>query len=277
MPFQATAYQVFIASPSDVSKEREIIRNTLHRWNDLHSSERKEVLLPVGWETHTAPMLGEKPQDIINRQALETCDLLICVFWTRLGTPTDNHESGTVEEIKKHRESNKPAMVYFSSSPTSPENINSEQYNELLKFKEWCKKNGLYNAYENREGFGELLYNQLNIALREPYFQGYRGNSKDETGKQNEELSEEAKTLLINVSKDRDGGLLKQNAHQGFMISTNGRGWPALDPETSIRFSRALTQLLDRKLISKSNAGQGFQSFQLTEAGYQLANRLLGD
>ena len=44
--------------------------------------------MPVGWETHSSPDLGAPAQEQINERILEHCDLLIAVFWTRLGTPT---------------------------------------------------------------------------------------------------------------------------------------------------------------------------------------------
>ena len=60
------------------------------------------MLEPVGWETHSVPELGDRPQAIINRQILRESDLLIAVFWTRIGTATGAHPSGTVEEIEEH-------------------------------------------------------------------------------------------------------------------------------------------------------------------------------
>jgi hypothetical protein len=43
--------------------------------------------------------MGAPPQTIINQQVLDKFDLLVGVFWTRVGTSTENHLSGTIEEI----------------------------------------------------------------------------------------------------------------------------------------------------------------------------------
>ncbi len=115
MAFGATAYEVMIASPGDVEKERQVVRAAVHEWNAVHSRDRAVVLLPVGWETHATPEMGDRPQAIINKQLLRDCDLLIAVFWTRLGTPTGVASSGTVEEIEEHLAADKPAMIYFSN------------------------------------------------------------------------------------------------------------------------------------------------------------------
>src|SRR6185295_10136580 len=117
MPFDAKVFSVMIASPSDVESERQIIRDVLSEWNAIHAEVRRTVLLPLGWETHSSPTMGERPQAIINKQVLKNADLLVGVFWTRLGTATGEYPSGTVEEIEEHIASEKPAMLYFSSVP----------------------------------------------------------------------------------------------------------------------------------------------------------------
>ena len=146
-----------IASPGDVPEERNVVRDIIHEWNDIHSMQKNCVLLPVGWETHSSPELGARPQSLINKNVLEACDLLIGVFWTRIGTPTGEAESGTAEEIRKHVEAGKPAMVYFSTAPVAPQTLNPDQYQALLNFKEWCKPQGLIEEYDNLSGFSEKL------------------------------------------------------------------------------------------------------------------------
>ncbi len=51
---------------------------------------KKSVLLPLRWETHTAPEYGTRPQEVINRAIVDECDLLVGIFWTRIGSHTGN-------------------------------------------------------------------------------------------------------------------------------------------------------------------------------------------
>lgn len=88
MSYQATVFKVMIASPGDVAAERNVIREVITEWNNVNADARRTVLLPVGWETHSVPEMGDRPQAIINKQILGGCDLLVGVFWTRLGTET---------------------------------------------------------------------------------------------------------------------------------------------------------------------------------------------
>src|SRR5215217_949238 len=91
-----------LASPGDVGDEREIIRQVIHEWNAVHFPREKAVLMPIGWETHSSPELGGRPQGMINERLLKHCDLLVGILSTRLGTPTGEAASGTVEEIERH-------------------------------------------------------------------------------------------------------------------------------------------------------------------------------
>ena len=102
MSYQATVIPIMIASPGDVSAEREIATMVIYRWNAIFARANKHVLLPVKWETHSASDLGARAQQQINDRVLKFCDLLVGIFWTRLGTPTGESESGTAEEIKEH-------------------------------------------------------------------------------------------------------------------------------------------------------------------------------
>ena len=94
--------------------------------------------MPVGWETHSSPEMGDRPQAIVNRQVLADCDLLVAILWARLGSPTGEAPSGTVEEIEEHLAAGKSAMIYFSTAPVRLDSVDSEQYSALLEFKESC-------------------------------------------------------------------------------------------------------------------------------------------
>lgn len=89
MAYSATVLKVMIASPSDVRAERQAVQALMHEWNAIHSRSRSQVLLPLAWESNSAPALGSRAQDVINRQLTKDSDLIVAVFWTRLGTPTD--------------------------------------------------------------------------------------------------------------------------------------------------------------------------------------------
>ncbi len=167
MSYSARVFKILIASPSDVQEEREIAVKTIQEWNDLNSSERQVVLLPLRWETHSAPEYGKRPQEVINRQVVDHCDLLVGVFWTRIGSPTGLADSGTIEEIERVASQGKPIMLYFSQAKQDPDKIDVDQLSKLRKFKEKTFPRGLIESFSNQIEFRDKLAKQLEIQIRE--------------------------------------------------------------------------------------------------------------
>jgi len=165
MSFRANVLNVMIASPGDVAKERTIVTEEIYRWNNANASIRQLVLLPVKWETHSTPEMGNPPQSIINRQLLSEADIIIAIFGTRIGTPTEEHVSGTVEEIKKHVAAGKMAKIYFSDVPIAPSVVDAAQYASVRKFREECRNMGLYATFNSTEEFRREFSHHLDIEL----------------------------------------------------------------------------------------------------------------
>src|SRR5690349_14932759 len=111
MPTRSVTYRVLIASPCDLAEERQAATEVVHEWNTQHAAAESIVLLPIKWETHAMPETGVRPQEAINQQLVRSSDILVGLFWTRLGTNTGVAESGTVEEIDQFVTSEKPAML----------------------------------------------------------------------------------------------------------------------------------------------------------------------
>ena len=166
MPFDATAVEILIASPSDVLDERDIAVEVIADWNRSYSLEQRVVLLPRRWETHSAPELGDRPQEVVNRQVVDQCDLVIAIFWTRLGTPTGIAESGTVEEIERCAERGKLAMVYFSRSKIDPARIDLEEMARLRTFEGSMRQLGLVETFTSTTEFREKLRHQIDQQVR---------------------------------------------------------------------------------------------------------------
>ena len=161
MSYRATVYNVMIGSPSDVKTERDVARQVIYTWNAVHSESRKIILWPIDSEFDTFPELGERPQGIINKQVLQKSDLLVAIFWTRLGTPTGQAISGTVEEIEEYVKAGKEVMLYFSQAHLDPANVDWQQHQALKEFQEESKRRGLVQTFRDAEDFRGKFSNQL--------------------------------------------------------------------------------------------------------------------
>jgi len=167
MAYDSRVYRVLIASPSDVEAERELAVHVIQAWNDLYSYPRQVVLLPLRWETHTAPEYGSRPQEVINRAIVDECDLLLGIFWTRIGTQTGEADSGTIEEISRVAQAGKPVMLYFSKVPIDPDKVDDQQFARLRSFKEQVSPNALTESYKSVGEFQDKLARQLELKIRD--------------------------------------------------------------------------------------------------------------
>ena len=165
MTYQAETIRVLIASPGDLQYEREATKEVIQAWNDINSYEQKRVLLPVMWETHSAPMLGNHPQKIVNKQVVEKCDMAVALFWSRIGSATDTHISGTVEEIEAFLGKSKTVMVYFSNQHLRPDDINIESLSKLREYKDYLHKIGLVGSFDSIQDYKEKLLRDLSTIV----------------------------------------------------------------------------------------------------------------
>lgn len=279
MSYRATIFNVMIASPGDVDNERAIVRDVLHEWNAVNAATRKIVLLPLGWETHSSPEMGAPAQTIINKQVSSKCDLLVGVFWTRIGTATERHLSGTVEEIEDHISAEKPAMLYFSNKPAVLGRVDLDQVNKLNAFKEYCKNRGLLEMYDSEDEFKEKFYRQLQLKVNEhPLFQADDFGGDEQTivdsKTQLTVLSQEASVLLKEASQDREGTIIQMRSIDGMSVQTNGKNLIASNERREVaKWEQALEELSSKNLVVDRDHKR--EVFQITDLGYQSAKMIV--
>jgi hypothetical protein len=276
MTYTATAVKVMIASPSDVSQERQIIRTVIHEWNDIYAENREVILMPIGWETHSSPDTGDRPQAIINRQ-LKTCDLLVAVFWTRLGSPTGAADSGTVEEIEEHIGAGRPAMIYFSTAPVRPDSVEAVQYEKLKAFKEHMRPRGLTEEYDDLSTFREKFQRHLAQKMVERFSSLQHST---EPGRpppvasipitRPPQLSAAARDLLLEAVKDPDGVVMRLETMEGTHVQANNRNFAEGADARSSALWRGAVNELHRQGLIEDRAGKG-ELFFVTDSGYRAA------
>lgn len=277
MAYNAKVFNVMIASPGDVASERAIIRDVIYEWNAIHSQSRNIVLLPIGWESHSSPEMGGSPQSIINEQVLNRCDLLVGVFWTRLGTQTSEFASGTVEEIEKHIQSERPAMLYFSSQPVALDTADLEQVQRLKEFKTSCQQRGLYEQYDSHTDFKNKIFHHLQLKINEHKL--FNPNEEEPQSIVTESrttlpsLSTEERIALKEASIDSNGNILMIRFIGGTLIQTNGKQLVQSNERREIaKWESAITGLLDKGLLVKRDS-KG-EIFEITNLGYQIADMI---
>jgi len=118
--------RIVIVSPNDVKEERAISVTVIGRVSKLIAEMLCLTLRPVTWETDSYPGFhAEGPQGQIDSALkIDDCDIIVGIFWKRLGTLTKDGKTGTQHEIMKAydawKKNRKPQiMLYFSQKPSS--------------------------------------------------------------------------------------------------------------------------------------------------------------
>ena len=155
---------IAIASPGDVQEERDAVRKVFTNWNDTH---QHATLHPKMWE-FAVPELGKHPQHILNEKIIDVSDLLIAIFWSKLGTPTPTAPSGTVEEIREFiaKKGAQRVMLYFCQRDL-PNDIDPAELMRLNEFKAEMRTKGLFHQYTTVEEFERDLYPHLDVKVEE--------------------------------------------------------------------------------------------------------------
>jgi hypothetical protein len=174
MPKQITLLKIFVASPSDIIEERNILEEIVRNLNKQLGPILGINLEILKWETDTYPSIGEDPQSVINEQIGDDYDIFIGILWTRFGTPTNKAMSGTEEEFinayKRARE--KPnsvkVMVYFNEKPVSMSELDSEQVARVKTFQSSLGPMGAYYwQYKEIGDFSRYVNLQLGTVMKE--------------------------------------------------------------------------------------------------------------
>ena len=267
--FDAKVVKVLIDSPGDVADECHLARQVILDWNAVNAEDRHLVLLPVAWATNSSPDLSGRPQGIINDQILRGCDLLVAIFWTRIGTPTGVASSGTVEEIQEHRREGKRVMLYFSSAPVRPDSVDPDQYAALQEFKRSCRDQGLFEQFEGISDFRDKFSRHLAQTVIQ-MFPGAASSDRPAVAAPAQQVSEDAGNLLL-LATEGGGHIILANAIGGATVQVGGR--VLTEPgnaRVEARWRSAINELEDKGLI-EDRSGKG-EMFFVTDSGYRTSD-----
>lgn len=161
MPKNVVQYDLLISCPGDITNEIRIIEDAVSQFNTQFSDALGISVRIKHWRKNSYAQSGGKPQALLNEQFVNDCDAAVAILWTRFGTPTDEHDSGTEEEVEIMLSSGKQVFMYFSDKPLSPSQINEEGYKKVQAFRDKYKDRGIYFTYSSDEEFKTLFFAHL--------------------------------------------------------------------------------------------------------------------
>lgn len=222
MPELITKYKIFVASPSDLSEEREYLNEVISELNITYGNRNNIVIELLKWETNSGPAISiNGVQSIINNDIPEY-DLFIGLLWMKFGTPTKEFGSGSEEEFDiahqkfiKNSDSIQILFYFKNSLPKSLGEINPEQLSKVRDFQSSLgEKDVLYWEFNLKEELGRFL--RIHIPTR---LENLMANSNVPP-----KIKEQNTTAIVLENEDieEDFGILdfQEFIEESFLIST---------------------------------------------------------
>lgn len=278
MSFDATVLEVFIASPGGLDAERDVVEKVIADWNAVYAAKEGLILLARRWERDSSSELSGRAQHIINERILDEADIVIGFFHLRIGSPTGDHESGTVEEIKRHHAAGKPVMLYFSEQPAKP-GYDADQFAKVAAFKTWAYEQGVVGSFDSPQAFRETLSRELPLLLnKNPYIADLTDVDfvkafEDGLLVAPKPLSPDASDLLLSASEDNNGQIVVRYNVSGTQVLSAHRQF--IEPQTArevARWKAAVDELLSRGFTNDSEGKR--QVYTLSHTGWAEADRI---
>ncbi len=153
---------IVLCGPGDVTRELDFAREIIDEWNQRNFDSLNCGLKAAHWSTDAVPSMEARGQQVINWQIIDKADLVVAVFWRRLGTPTGLYDSGTAEEISRAQAKGIEVMLYFSDiEDTRPLN-DPDQWDRLQAFRAKALASGLPWTFRSRQEFRDRFTDHLN-------------------------------------------------------------------------------------------------------------------
>lgn len=185
-------FNIMVGSPGDVTHIAKRAIECINNWNVLNSYDKNIALVPHHWTSSSYPSLRKPAQAHIDDILVERSDALVAIFGSRLGTPTDNYISGTVEEIEKHRAVEKPVMVFFSETLDFSQDV--EQLKKLQDYRN--QLSGLYETYNGIDDFEKKFSAKLHLQIQNEFQPFVNENVSNSKGQETISFSEEEVSIM---------------------------------------------------------------------------------
>jgi hypothetical protein len=174
---------IFLASPSDVARERCYVDEVIEEINDTVASSLG-IVLKVVHSGKTYPGFGQDGQTVLNKQIgnMKEYALFVGIMWSRIGTKTARAPSGTVEEfqraVRSFNRNERPDIWFYFRQPTPQLDTEEkvEQYKQVLAFKKKVQRNALTCDYRNPSNFRDEFRRQISRWLNK------RASKKPQSG-----------------------------------------------------------------------------------------------
>lgn len=253
------SYKIFLSGPSDVNEFIEIARSTIQEINILAG--------PLGihfesfdWLENATPGIGDEPQSVINEQAIGYSAIL-AVLGAKVGSPTKEFESGTIEEIEKAiliadslPFGSKSVMVFFKDTAIDLKSADLEQAAKIQKLRSSLGPKGiLFKDFKDENKFKENLLRCFGIMIAKHL----SSKSQDLSDSDNKSSVSAIKIIdsesleIVSAEEIDEPGLLDLNDLQTALMGQSSEGLHRISLGMA-----ALTQYMTEKSLELDEANK---------------------
>lgn len=204
---------VVLCGPSDVANEIELAKEAINEWNQSNFDSQNCGIRAVHWDSDAVPSMRARGQEVINWELIDKADLVVAIFWQRLGTPTGMHDSGTAEEVNRAQARGIEVMLYFSDIENVRADADPDQRDMLLAYRAKALQSGLPWTFKSRSEFRDRFAIHLNkkiqeILARNPEKKPAKKRSsitQNLSGTGNVQIAGDKNTVNVKVPRDSRG------------------------------------------------------------------------
>jgi nucleoside 2-deoxyribosyltransferase len=162
-----TVYSLLVSCPGDVANLLPHIDKVVNSFNETIGQVNNVRVEVKHWSRSGYPDTGAEPQALLNKQFIDDCDFCVALLGTRFGTPTENYDSGTEEEIESMISSGKHVLLYFVERSIDPSKIDLKQYQKVKDYKNKFEqeRKGSYWIVKSGSEFERLFTNHLSMVM----------------------------------------------------------------------------------------------------------------
>ena len=163
---------IVLIAPDDVKNEANMVRTVIDQANQLRLEQRLNLWY---WHTDATPGIHPGgPQGLADQQMnIADADLVIAIFWSRLGTPVLGDHSGTAHELRLAWESwrlrRKPTVWVYFCMRDVPQKVLRDpdpQFTALVDFQKSLPQEQSFSEFMTTEDLRRSFTKSLGVSLK---------------------------------------------------------------------------------------------------------------
>lgn len=264
-----------IGNPSDIKEEVQIAKNKILKWSCLNAEAHNIVLLPLHWSDNAYPGTGQHPQKMLDRILVDKSDMLICIFGAKIGTATDTHESGSIEEIEEHIKRGKQVMIFFKKTGDLL-SADLEQLKKLQEFRNRIKSTTMWWEYDNIADFEKLVDDKLQLYINDNWL-NQPASPAANGSKTSQHKYDDDETMIFSkwANNPHDSTFMATFTRRGLEVHFgyhNGYTFPR--GEAMAAYEDFMDRLTADGFIKLDKTSNNINYYSLTKKGYDFGRTL---